>query len=511
MSTSGSGGLWDFPGRVGAGGDEETREGRRMKRERRPLGGASAATLAALVALPVFGGAPAASAGSRPSRPAGLRAANITGGIVLLRWRPSARASTYRVIRNGRARGTGIASARFADRAVSPFTAYSYSVVACNGSGCSRRSPDLTVVTRGGACRGVGLTPRRNIQRAIDAHGERTTFCLSGGTYHVRRAIIPKSYDVIWGAPGAVLTGDGSTPSALLGHSHYQRHVRVRGLTIQHFAGPEAAVAAGNNWVVEGNRIGYNAKIGVRAQDGSTIRGNYVHHNGVFGMAATLHLNGATFSHNVVAFNDTKRDALGGGAKILLSSYDRFLGNYVHDNLGNGLHCDTDCIHIVFAGNRVTGNRGIGIIYEASFAAVMRGNVVAGNDREAAGRSLHFGSQIRLLSSSSVEIYGNRVVASVRGTNGIGLVDVARGSGRFGTYRIAGDYVHDNVVVLGRGGMSGLVGTAHRPRTLNNRFRDNHYHVARVSGGHFAWVTYPMRWRGWRAAGQDRTGSIRAL
>jgi hypothetical protein len=224
-----------------------------------------------------------------------------------------------------------------------------------------------------------------------------------------------------------------------------------------------------------------------------------------------LHVTRATYSHNVVAFNNTKRDPNGGGGKVLFASYVKFVGNYVHDNWGNGLHCDTDCIHVLFAGNRLTGNSGPGIHYETSYAAVIRDNYVAGNDRAAAGGSLFRGSQIRLLDSSGVEIYGNRVVASVRDTNGIGLVDWPRGGGRFGTFRIANDYVHNNLIALHRGGTSGMVGTAHHPRRLNNRFRRNHYRVARVNGRHFAWGGQPITWRGWRSSGQDRTGSIQAL
>jgi parallel beta helix pectate lyase-like protein len=470
-------------------------------------GGATAlAVLLLLVVSPPWGGS--AWAAGKPSRPAGLRAVKVSGRAITLRWRPSARARFYRAFRNGHVRARALRGTRFHDGAVSRFTAYTYSVAACNRAGCSRRST-ITVVTHGGSCRGVGLTPRSNIQRAISRRRQGTTFCLSRGTYHIRTPIIPKSYDVIWGARGATFVGGGTTASALVGHSYYQHSIRVRGLTITRFAGTDA-IASGNGWIVEGNRVGYNGAIGVRAQNGSTVRGNFIHHNGLYGIAGSPHLSHATFRRNIVAYNNS-RHLYGGGAKIILASRVSFLRNYVHDNWGPGLHCDTDCIHIVFAGNRVTGNRGVGIFYERGFAAVIRNNVVSGNDREVAGRSVFYGSQIHLNDSSGVEVFGNRVAATVRGTNGIGLVDFARGSGRYGTYRIANDYVHDNFIVLRRGGMSGMAGTAHHSRTLNNRFRHNHYRVYRVRGRHFAWVELPIRWRKWRSHGQDHTGTIRPL
>jgi hypothetical protein len=366
-------------------------------------------------------------------------------------------------------------------------------------------------VTRGGACRGVDVTPRANLQRAIRARGEGTTFCLSSGRYHVPAPIVPRSHDVIWGARGTVLTGGGATAGALVGYSHYQHNVRIRGLTIEGFAGPDAAISTGNHWIVEGNRIVHNAASGIQAQNGSTIRGNYAYHNGIYGLSGMLHVTRVTYSHNVVAFTTTNPDVNGGGVKLLFASYVKFVGNYVHDNSGNGLHCDTDCIHILFAGNRVTGNRGPGIFYETSYTAVIRDNYVAGNDRMDVGGSLFRGSQIRLLDSSGVEIYGNRVVASVRDTNGIGLMDWPRGSGTHGTFRIANDYVHNNVITLRRGGTSGMVGTVHRPWRLNNRFRRNHYRVAGVHGRHFAWGGQPIGWKRWHFAGQDRGGSIQSL
>jgi hypothetical protein len=471
-----------------------------------------AVILAALIA-PAMAPVAAATAATRrlhPAAPKGLRVVKKSANVVVLRWNSSLGATTYRLLRNGGIRAKGVRSTGFRDGRVSRFTAYSYAVKACNHSGCSLQSATKTIVTPGGSCSGVHLRATSNVQRAINARRAGTTFCLASGTYHIRSPIIPKSYDVLRGARRTVLTGDGRTSRALVGYGRFQHHVKVRGLAVMHFRGPDGAISMGNNWFVEGNRIGPNGDIGVRAQRGGTVRGNYIHHNGVYGLAGALHLSRVEFSHNVVAFNHRKPGS-GGGGKILKASRVKFLGNYVHNNRGHGLQCDTDCIHLVFAGNHVIGNRGIGIFYERGFAAVIRNNVVSGNDGEAAGRSVHWGSQIHLNDSQDVEVYGNRVSASVKGTNGIGLVDVARGRGPHGTYRIANDYIHGNFIAMRGVGMTGLVGNAHRPGIRHNRFRHNRYRVPLVGGKHFAWVKYPLTWRSWRARGQDRAGSILPL
>jgi hypothetical protein len=76
---------------------------------------------------------------------------------------------------------------------------------------------------------------------------------------------------------------------------------------------------------------------------------------------------------------------------------------------------------------------------------------------------------------------------------------------------VANDYVHDNVIFMRGVGMTGIVGNVHHPARSHNRFRRNHYRVSGVTRKHFAWVQYPLTWVGWRARGQDLTGTILPL
>src|SRR5438093_7133358 len=71
------------------------------------------------------------------------------------------------------------------------------------------RASGSSATTSTSTCSGLPLISGTNLQQAINNRGSGTTFCLAPGTYHVRSVIVPKSYDVLIGAPGTVLTGDG--------------------------------------------------------------------------------------------------------------------------------------------------------------------------------------------------------------------------------------------------------------------------------------------------------------
>ena len=90
--------------------------------------------------------------------------------------------------------------------------------------------------------------------------------------------------------------------------------------------------------------------------------------------------------------------------------------------------------------------------------------------------------------------------------------DYDRGSGPYGEYQIANEYIHDNVVVLGPGGDTGLVGSFHAPTSANNRFAGNTYWVDDLAARYFYWGSgrRPLDWGAWKAKQQDTTGLINA-
>jgi parallel beta-helix repeat protein len=266
------------------------------------------------------------------------------------------------------------------------------------------------------------------------------------------------------------------------------------------------AVQAGDNWRIENNEISYNAETGVVVNKGSVLNGNFLHHNGRYGFAGGPSTN-IMISNNEVSWNNTARNDLGdaGGSKIIKSSYVTFRGNYVHDNYGHGLWTDTDNIHITYENNTVENNYGGGIFHECSFDAVIRNNKLSGNDKRIAGQSLYWGADLYLNASQNTEIYGNTINA---GVHGIGLYDVDRGSGPYGTYQIANVNVHDNIVSLPGGGVNGLVGSRSTAYASgNNVFSHNSYYATDLTAASWVWSS-TKTWSQWRGVGNDTTGTL---
>ena len=57
------------------------------------------------------------------------------------------------------------------------------------------------------SCAGITVAPTDDVQAAVDAHPEGSTFCLSAGTYRLAAPLVPKRGDAFVGQRGAVLSG----------------------------------------------------------------------------------------------------------------------------------------------------------------------------------------------------------------------------------------------------------------------------------------------------------------
>jgi parallel beta-helix repeat protein len=462
------------------------------------------------LALSLLSAVPEASARVRPpATPRGVHAVAIDSNTAIVLWKPVRGASRYRVYRDGALHARRKHAVSVLDVSLATGGRRRYAVAACRRSRCSPRSAAVSVPTLG-PCSGVTIGASQDIQATIDANPPGTTLCLQAGTFALTAPLVPKSGDVLWGASGTVLTGQDVTRQAIVGRTGLQDDVTVRGLRIEHFAGPGAAVSPGLSWLVEHNVIANNADVGLQVASGMTARGNSILRTGRLGVGGH-DVSDVTIEANRIAENNTKGLYVdrAGGTKLLYATNVLFQGNRVLYNAGNGLHCDTDCNHVSFVGNVVTDNFGKGISYETSWNGVIRGNTVIGNDARAAWLPLPYGSNLRLNDSQGVEISGNVVKATVPGTNGITLYDRDRGAGPLGTYRIANDYIHDNTVYMHAGGASGLAGTAHNPTapSAGVRFENNTYYVDEP-GLYFDWGSDPISWGAWRAAGNDVTGSF---
>jgi parallel beta-helix repeat protein len=368
-------------------------------------------------------------------------------------------------------------------------------------------------------CSGVKISPGANLQATFDAHPSGTTFCFSAGTYVVTGHVLPKSFDRLISATRrlAVLTGSDRYDGGIEGYGGAagQHDVLVQGFVIHHFDNPwpnfpRSPLQTGDHWTVRDNEISYNSESGVSVSLGSRLVGNWIHHNGRYGFTGGP-LTDLVAKNNDVSFNNTRHydpndDA--GGSKIVQSSGVVFSGNYVHDNYGNGLWCDWQNIDVTYAGNTLERNYLAGIFHEASANAVIRDNAFSRNGLYATGKSIWFSADLLLNDSKNTQIYRNKIVA---GVNGIGLIDVDRGSDKYGLLEIRNDSVHDNTVTLPDGGTSGMVSnrqTAYTP--ANNHFTHNTYNVTNAQAASWSWPpSGDLTWSRWKLAGNDVTGVLR--
>jgi parallel beta-helix repeat protein len=371
------------------------------------------------------------------------------------------------------------------------------------------------------ACSGVSVSVGGSLQAMFDGYPAGTTFCFLPGSYVVLGHVRPKSYDrLISVTPrAAVLTGLGRYDGGLIGSggASGQHDVLVQGFVIQHFVNPwpffpRSPLQAGWNWTMRDNEISYNSQAGVSVNSGSQLVGNWIHHNGRYGFEGGP-LTNLLVENNEVSFNNTahyepNNDA--GGSKISKSSGVVFRANRVHDNYGNGLWCDWENINVIYENNTLERNYLAGIFHEASADAVIRNNTFRGNGMYAAEHSRWSSADLFLNDSKNTQIYANTIFA---GVNGIGLVDIDRGSNIYGLLEIRNDSVHDNTITLPAGGAVGMVRSRTTPYTpANNHFEHNTYSVTNPIAASWVWPpTGSQTWTQWHNAGNDLGGILNLI
>ena len=297
----------------------------------------------------------------------------------------------------------------------------------------------------------------------------------------------------------------GVVPHAFVGAAD---GVVIQNITIEKYATPaqQGAVQGdqSRNWTLENVDVRLNHGTGIRLGDGMRVLRSRVTSNGQLGIGGSGR--GILIESTEIAYNNAagyKQAWEAGGTKFARTEDLVVRGNHVHHNAGHGLWTDIDNIRTLYEFNRCEDNALSGIFHEISYGATIRDNTAR---RNGAGSPVWVdGAGILVNSSRDVEIYNNTVDGNA---NGIAAVQSARGTGRYGDYRVANLYVHDNVITLVRGS-TGLVqneGSAAVFQDSTNRFRNNRYIIG-YAGRPFAWNDRTLSFSQWQALGHDQQGT----
>ncbi len=292
--------------------------------------------------------------------------------------------------------------------------------------------------------------------------------------------------------------------------------VTVKNLLFERFGGGATssanhlALKMASGWIVENNELRTNSYVGVLSNPG-ILRNNDIHHNGRYGVTGTGLIEGNAISFNNTDGHDPNIDA--GGTKFLHTSGLVVRGNLAESNTGNAFWSDSDNVNLTYENNVIENNTEAGINHEVSCAAVIRNNVVRGNNTALLGRSLWSGGEIYARSSTNLQIYGNAIGVAAGG-NAVALrQDGSNTTPNCGTFALSNVSVHDNDIRLQAGSSHGAVGGAAGYSAANAiQFSGNTYHLPDTGGAYF-WlddVTRPMSATQWQAAGQDAAGQFLA-
>jgi parallel beta-helix repeat protein len=383
----------------------------------------------------------------------------------------------------------------------------------------------------GHACQGVRVSPGDDLQRLIDTHHRRSTFCFASGVYQLSGTVSTGSkFPKLDLRAGAVIDGQDGAFVGITGADAPgdQRGTVILGGVFQHFGNGSAPswvspVIVHRNWVVVGTEFhdNFNAGLGIQG-DGARVSRVNTHHNGRYGLvvngpcAGCPGPAGVIIEDSEIAFNNTRQlsvvgDAGGtkfsGGTRGMIVRH-----NDVHDNYGSGLWWDTNSRNAKVYGNRIYDNRNCGILYEMSFGGTkIYHNTMVDNAMGAATVDWMLNVQLSIASSDGsrggrggIEIYANKIGGDAYP---LGLVTHA---GRPSTKQVL---VHDNVLILGsassRVGGTDNSGTGEMfSPSAGNRFRTNTYRVLDPQAAYWAWNGETLTWAQWQALGHDSNGAV---
>jgi len=307
--------------------------------------------------------------------------------------------------------------------------------------------------------------------------------------------------------------------------------VTIEYLTIKEFAVPttlgaigisgNASTTLGANWVIDDNEVLLNHGAGVRVNFGYRIVNNYLHNNGELGISGGTLTNagpdgltapslasGILIQGNQIAYNNYSYvlpESGAGGVKLGNTRGVVLRGNYIHNNLGDAFHADTNNIDTLAEGNTVSYNTEQGLFSEIGYSAIFRNNILVGNGyTHPNGTDWLYAASILSSNSQNVSAYCNTIEVVAQGGNAMSIIEQSRPG-----YSAQGNYFHHNTVIFeGNSGWSGLA----TPLTdaafyTSNKSDYNQYHEPNLTTHSYPYMKAVHDFAQFQADGAEPNGT----
>ncbi len=268
--------------------------------------------------------------------------------------------------------------------------------------------------------------------------------------------------------------------------------VTIENITMKHYASmAQHGAVEGHttkNWTLIDVDAIKNHGAGVMAGDGMKILGGNFSDNGQLGIHAHdtsgLYIDGIKAVGNNYAGFEHWWEA--GGVKILTSDNVTVKNSEFSHNHGTGLWFDWDNNKVLIENNYMTKNEGMGLQYEASREALIKGNVATLNNQDGF-KVGYWGSEMIIQNSSKVEATGNHIAAEIG--QGLGMVYDVRGGGSFGPHYTLDNNVHGNTIVMLTPGQNGYAASGDTDLMYNgsNKWDGNTYIAKDQQTLQFTW------------------------
>lgn len=279
--------------------------------------------------------------------------------------------------------------------------------------------------------------------------------------------------------------------------------VVIQYLTIEKFTDYNAP--AYPNWTLQHIDVRYGHGTGIYTEDNTLTQYSYVHHMGYQGFGGCC--TAAVIDHVENSYNNfAKYNPYqgGGGSKWVNVTGLTVQNSYSHHNFGPGFWTDINNINVFYRFNRIEFNDRAGIFHEIGYDATINDNQIRENGKWEAAQNASYGACIQIMSSPNVTIYNN--VCNDNGSGIIGHQD-GRTSGSLGPHITGNFKAYDNVICQLTGYTAGVDGGV-TFNTTNLDYHHNTYKTSSISNNAFSWNNGTTDFTGWRAAGQDATGTM---